>query len=101
MEGTWLCPDRRWQHSCPEHRGSFGPPAGSEQKEAGNREAGVAFSPEREASAGVGEEHPADAAAAEPAAETTAGGERAEEAAGSRDEQAAAPCQGRNQQEQG
>lgn len=83
---------------CPEHRGSCGPPAGSEQKEAGNREAGVAFGPEREAGAGAGEEHPADAAAAGPAAEAAAGGERAEEAAGSRDEQAAAPRQGRNQQ---
>lgn len=65
-----------------EPKGSFCPSAGSVQEEAGDGEAGVTLSPEREASAGAGEEHSADAAAAGPAAAPAAGGERAETAAG-------------------
>lgn len=77
-----------WGHLCKarrgdaEPKGSFCLPAGSVQEEAGNRKAGVAFGPEREASAGAGEKHSADAAAAGPAAAPAAGGERAETTAG-------------------
>ena len=79
---------KSWGHLCKGHggdaepTGSFRPPAGSVQEEAGDREAGVALGPEREASAGAGEEHRADAAAAGPAAAPAAGGERAEATAG-------------------